>query len=147
MGQVVIENPIINCPYSEPTRHFRFSDEGITHKIDETRRVSSYKGGETMRARNLGMPMEAIIALCQRYRVRELALFGSALRKGLRPDSDVDLLVEFESDAQVGFLTLGGLQRELSTLLGRPVDLVPKGGLKPLIREAVLADAEVLYAA
>ncbi|MBI4320453.1 MAG: nucleotidyltransferase family protein [Chloroflexi bacterium] len=100
-----------------------------------------------MSTRSLELPLEAIRVICQRFRVRELALFGSALREDFRPESDVDLLVEFEPDAQVGFLTLARLQRELSATLGRQVDLVPKGGLKPIIRDAVLADAEVLYAA
>jgi antitoxin (DNA-binding transcriptional repressor) of toxin-antitoxin stability system len=56
-------------------------------------------------------------------------------------------LVEFEPDAQVGFVALSRMQRELAELLQRPVDLVPKEGLKPKIREAVLASAEVVYAA
>jgi predicted nucleotidyltransferase len=90
---------------------------------------------------------EALKSLCQQYQVRELALFGSALRDDFRADSDVDLLVEFEPEAQVGFITLSRMQRELSTILHRRVDLVPKGGLKPVIRQEVLASAEVLYAA
>ena len=88
-----------------------------------------------------------IRVLCKRYRVAELALFGSARRTDFRPDSDVDLLVSFQPDAAPGFLTLAGLQRELAELLQRRVDLVPKDGLKPLIRDTVLASAEVLYAA
>ena len=61
--------------------------------------------------------------------------------------SDVDFLVEFEPDAQIGFLALGRMQRELEALVGRPVDLVPRGGLKPRIRDAVLSTTEVVYAA
>jgi predicted nucleotidyltransferase len=96
---------------------------------------------------DLGFPIEEIKMLCQRYRVRELALFGSALRDDFDAGSDVDLLVEFEPEAQVGFMTLARMQRELSAILHRQVDLVPKGGLKPRIRQAVLSSAEVLYAA
>lgn len=96
---------------------------------------------------DLDFPIEEIKMLCQRYRVRELALFGSALRDDFDASSDVDLLVEFESEAQVGFMTLARMQRELSAILHRQVDLVPKGGLKPRIRQAVLSSAEVLYAA
>jgi predicted nucleotidyltransferase len=92
-------------------------------------------------------PMEAIVSLCRRYQVRELAVFGSALRDDFSPGSDVDLLVEFEEDAQIGFLGLSRLQRELSALLGRRVDLVPRNGLKPTIRQEVLSRAESLYAA
>lgn len=100
-----------------------------------------------MTRRNLELPMDRIEGLCRRYRVRELAIFGSALRRDFKGTSDVDLLVEFEPDAEVGFLALAKMQRELSAILGREVDLVPKGGLKPRIREDVLSDAEVLYAA
>jgi hypothetical protein len=63
------------------------------------------------------------------------------------PDSDVDLLVTFEPAARVTFLTLARMQRELEVLFGCSVDLVPKNGLKPLIRDQVLATARVLYAA
>ena len=93
------------------------------------------------------LPLEAVRALCKRYHVHELAIFGSAVRKDFTPGSDVDLLVEFEADAQVGFVTLARLNRELSELLHRPVDLAPKGGLKPIIREEVLSQTKVLYAA
>ena len=79
--------------------------------------------------------------------MRELALFGSMLRQDRRPESDIDLLVSFQPTARVTFLTLARMQRELATLLGRKVDLVPKDGLKPVIREHILATARVLYAA
>lgn len=92
------------------------------------------------------VPAAKIAALCRRYHVRSLALFGSALRDDFGPSSDVDLLVEFEPDARIGFLALARMQRELTALFGRPVDLVPKAGLKPLIRETVLSDAELVYA-
>ncbi len=91
--------------------------------------------------------LQAIAALCRRYQVRELALFGSALRGALRPDSDLDFLVEFEPEASVGLLALARMQRELEAVVGRGVDLVPRRGLKALIRDEVLASAEVLYAA
>jgi predicted nucleotidyltransferase len=93
------------------------------------------------------IPSERLADLCRRYRVRELSLFGSALREDFGPDSDVDVLVEFEPSAQVGFLTLSKMRRELSALLGRRVDLVPKRGLKEKIRQGVLDSARVIYAA
>lgn len=95
----------------------------------------------------LEIPAEVIHALCERHGVAELSLFGSALRADFGPESDVDLLVSFQPDAEPTFLTLARLQRELAAAFHRNVDLVPKDGLKPLIREAVLAGAEVLYAA
>jgi len=90
--------------------------------------------------------LKAIKSLCQRYQVQELSIFGSALREDFRTDSDVDLLVEFEPEAQIGFVTLARMQRELSAILNRSVDLVPKGGLKAKIRESVISSAKVLYA-
>jgi len=100
-----------------------------------------------MSHRELDLPIEKIEEVCRRYQVRELSLFGSALRGDIKSQSDIDLLVEFEPEAQVGFTTLAGMQRELSAILRRRVDLVPKAGLKPRIRQAVLSSAEVLYAA
>jgi predicted nucleotidyltransferase len=88
-----------------------------------------------------------ISGICRRYHVRRLALFGSVLRDDFRPDSDVDLLVAFEPEARVGFVTLSRMQRELSELFKRPVDLVPMDGLKPVIRESVLSSAQDVYAA
>jgi predicted nucleotidyltransferase len=96
---------------------------------------------------SIAVPNQHVADLCRRYQVRGLALFGSVLRDDFRSDSDVDVLVDFEPAAQVGFITLARLQRELSDLLGRPVDLVPRTGLKPVIRNQVLASAEEIYAA
>jgi uncharacterized protein len=93
------------------------------------------------------LPSESLHRLCREFHVRELLLFGSALRADFPEESDLDLLVEFEPDAKVGFLTLSRLQRELSALAGRRVDLVPKRGLKPAIRAEVLGQARLLYAA
>jgi predicted nucleotidyltransferase len=95
----------------------------------------------------IDLPLHKIAAICRAYQVRELSVFGSALRPDFRPDSDVDLLVEFEPGARVGLFRFGALQEELQAAVGRNVDLVPKRGLKPLIRDDVLASAEVLYAA
>ena len=88
-----------------------------------------------------------LASLCQRYQVRELSLFGSAARGEMRPDSDIDLLVEFLPDAQVDLVDYAGLMLDLSRLLGRKVDLVSKNGLKPLIRNSVQEEARIVYAA
>ncbi len=93
------------------------------------------------------IPREALTELCRHYQVQELALFGSALRPDFRPDSDLDVLVSFEPQARIGFILLSRLSRELSSLLGRNVDLVPKDGLKPMLRDDVLSKVEVLFAA
>ncbi|MCI0565376.1 MAG: nucleotidyltransferase domain-containing protein [Nitrososphaera sp.] len=95
----------------------------------------------------LAIPQDKLEAICTRYAVHELAIFGSAVTATFGSESDVDLLVEFEPEAHVGFLMLSRLQRELSSLLNRPVDLVPKKGLKEHVKNDVLASAKVLYAA
>ncbi|HWR51140.1 MAG TPA: nucleotidyltransferase family protein [Bryobacteraceae bacterium] len=79
--------------------------------------------------------------------MRELSLFGSAARGEMRPDSDIDLLVEFLPGTEIDLVDYAGLMLDLSGLLGRKVDLVSKKGLRPLIRESVLEEARLLYAA
>jgi len=98
-------------------------------------------------AAGISLPEAEIAEICRRYQVKELAVFGSVVRGELRPDSDIDLLVDFLPEARPGLLGLSALMRELSTLLGRPVDLGVKPALKPLIRPGVLAEAQVIYAA
>lgn len=93
------------------------------------------------------IPKDEIAKFCHRNHIRKLSLFGSVLREDFHPGSDVDVLVEFEQEAQIGFMALGRIRRELSQLLQHQVDLVPREGLKPLIRESVLSNAEVVYAA
>jgi uncharacterized protein len=95
----------------------------------------------------IAVPGRQLSGLCRRYHVRRLALFGSVLREDFRPDSDVDVLVAFEAGTRVGFLTLSRMQRELSGLFQRPVDLVPMDGLKAVIRDSVLSSAQDVYAA
>ena len=100
-----------------------------------------------MNGSKISIPKRSLRRFCLQYRVRRLALFGSVLRDDFGPDSDVDILVLFEPEARVSFVTLGRMQRELSTIFNRRVDLVPQEGLKPIIREAVLASAQEVYAA
>jgi len=95
---------------------------------------------------DLHLPLTEIAAICRAYQVRELALFGSATRDDFGPASDLDFLVEFAPDAEIGFMELAGLQFALEDATGRSVDVVSKAGLKPLIRDAVLADARTVYA-
>jgi len=84
---------------------------------------------------------------CRRWNVVELALFGSVLRRDFREDSDVDILVTFAPDTHIGLIAFVKMEQELSGILGRKVDLVTKSGLKPRIRDEVLAEARLLYAA
>lgn len=85
--------------------------------------------------------------ICRRYKIRELSLFGSQVRGDFTAKSDFDFLVDFEPDARIGFFALGEIQEKLEEIVHTQVDLVPKDGLKPLIRKSVLSEAEVVYAA
>ena len=93
------------------------------------------------------IPEDDLVRLCERHGIQELALFGSALTEPFGDQSDIDVLVTFKPQSRPGFLTLGRVQRELEQLFHRQVDLVPKNGLKPAIRDSVLATAQVFYAA
>ena len=92
------------------------------------------------------LPLDQIAEFCGRHRIRRLALFGSVLRDDFRPDSDVDVLVEFKPGTRVG-LRFFGIQEELSELLGRRVDLHTPGFLSKYFRDEVLAEARELYVA
>jgi predicted nucleotidyltransferase len=91
------------------------------------------------------LPKEKIADFCRRHHIRKLAVFGSALREDFRPDSDLDVLVEFDPAHTPG-LAFFGMEQELSELLGRKVDLNTPQFLSPYFRDKVLAEAEVQYA-
>ena len=91
------------------------------------------------------IPQQRIADFCRRRHIRWLALFGSVLRDDFRPDSDVDVLVEFEPDQRYTYFTLSRLEGELADLLGRRIDIhVPKS-LHPFLRDKVLGQAESVY--
>ena len=94
----------------------------------------------------IGVPKMDIERLCRQYHVRRLAIFGSMIHKDSRPDSDVDVLVEFEPDAQIG-LDFFILQDDLSRQFGRTVDLHTPASLSRYFRDSVLAEAEDQYVA
>lgn len=85
--------------------------------------------------------------VCRRYGVKELSLFGSAIRGEMGPESDIGIMVEFAPGVRVGLIQFESLAGELEALAGRRVDLVTKRGLKPWVRPQVLRDARVIYAA
>ena len=89
---------------------------------------------------------QRVAVFCRRNRIRRLALFGSVLREDFAPDSDVDVLVEFE-EGHVPGLAFFAMERELSEILGRRVDLNTPRFLSRHFRDAVLAEAEDQYAA
>lgn len=93
------------------------------------------------------IPKDKIAEFCRQHNIRRLAVFGSVLRQDFQPDSDVDVLVEFEQGHPVGLIRLARIERELSELLGHPVDLNTEGFLSPYFRDEVLKEAEVHYVA
>ncbi len=99
---------------------------------------------------NINLPMEQIRAFCQKWQVTEFALFGSVLRDDFRPDSDIDVMVQFHPDAHPTFSTLDQMETELTTIFERDVDLITRQGIAAsrnyLRRHAILSSAQVIYA-
>jgi hypothetical protein len=91
------------------------------------------------------VPHDAIAEFCRRHGIRRLAFFGSVIRDDFTPESDVDVLVEFEPDRVPGLITFAGYQIELSEMLGRPVDMHTPRSLSRHFREEVLAEAKDEY--
>ena len=83
---------------------------------------------------------------CQENAIRRLSFFGSVLREDFRPDSDVDILVEFDPEKRIGLIGLASLENELGKILGRKVDLRTAQDLSRYFRDEVLRNAEVQYA-
>jgi predicted nucleotidyltransferase len=95
---------------------------------------------------HLDLPTERIAAICQKYRVKELSVFGSALRDDFRADSDIDLLVDLLPAHGLGLIDYLGCQEKLGKALGRRVDLVQKSGLKRFVRDEILQTQRIIYA-
>ncbi len=95
----------------------------------------------------ISVPKEKVITFCGEHHIRRLAIFGSALRPDFGPDSDIDILVEFEPGHEPGLFGVSRMERELSTLFGgRKVDLRTPEDLSRYFRHEVLREAEVQYA-
>lgn len=97
------------------------------------------------------IPTAEIASFCNRWKVKELAVFGSFLRDNFGPDSDIDLLVSFAPDARWGLFDLVTMQDELKAVLGREVDLVEREAVEQsenyIRRKGILGNLEVIYAA
>jgi len=99
-------------------------------------------------SKHFRIPRKKIATFCQRWKVREFSIFGSAIRKDFRPSSDVDVLVTFWPRAKISVFDLSAMHYELVLLFGREVDLVEKAGLRnPYRRDEILKTAKVVYAA
>ena len=93
----------------------------------------------------IAIDRHAIADFARRCNIRRLALFGSVLRETFRPDSDVDVLVEFEPGQAIGLIRLAGIERELSEIIGRKAALRTAADLSRYFRDDVVRTAEVLY--
>ena len=98
----------------------------------------------------IALPSDGLTAFCERWRITELALFGSVLRDDFGPDSDVDVLVSFEPRAAYTLLDIVRMQEELSGVFGRNVDLIERAAVEQtrnyIRRKAILQSAETIYA-
>lgn len=95
----------------------------------------------------INIPHKELAAFCRQNHIIKLALFGSVLRNDFTPESDVDVLVEFETGRVPGLITLGGMELELGRMFGRKVDLRTPEDLSRYFRDEVVRTAEVQYAA
>lgn len=101
-----------------------------------------------MRDCAIAIPHDAVIAFCRKWKLREFALFGSVLRDDFRPDSDIDVLVEFAEGADWSLYDWVDMIAELEELFGRKVDLLAKEGLRnPFRRHVIMSTREIIYAA
>jgi predicted nucleotidyltransferase len=92
------------------------------------------------------MPEDKIADICRRYRIREMSVFGSSVRGEVGPESDVDVMVDLQPDAHLGW-EFFDIAVELEGLLGRHVDLGTRDSLKAVARASVMREAVVVYAA
>jgi uncharacterized protein len=98
-------------------------------------------------AAHIQLDPEFVSEFCKRNHIRKLALFGSVLTDRFRPESDVDVLVEFEEGARVGYIAMAGMEIELGERLGRKIDLRTPAELSRYFRDQVVHSAEVQYSA
>jgi uncharacterized protein len=94
------------------------------------------------------VPVEQIEAFCRKFHVRELSLFGSVLRSDFRPDSDVDVMLQFQPGHGFTFENTPEIQDELELIFGRRVDVIEKGRIRnPIRQRAIMSNHRVVYAA
>jgi len=94
----------------------------------------------------LPIPQADLQAFCRAHSVRELSVFGSAVRGDFGANSDVDVLIDMAPEARVGLIALQRMRDELARIFGRPVDLLTKNGINRHIREDILREAQVIHA-
>ena len=102
-----------------------------------------------MKLKNIELPIEQIREFCDRWQIIEFSLFGSVLRDDFRPDSDIDVMVQFHSEAHPTLFDLSQMEDELKTIFQRDVDLVTRKGIETsrnyLRRKAILSSTQIIY--
>lgn len=136
--QTSFEPGIHGEPWEQSQREQHMREKLFTVSKPQMQPISIFK--------NIRIPKDTVAEFCRRHHIRKLSLFGSILRKDFRPDSDIDVLVEFETGYAVGLIRLAGIESELSKLLGRKVDMRTPADLSRYFRQEVLDSAEVQYA-
>jgi predicted nucleotidyltransferase len=122
-------------------------DDYRRRRCDAALRPSSLDQGRPAVSLSITVDHERIVEFCGRNRVRRLSFFGSVLRADFGPASDVDVLVEFEPEATVGYFSMSSMEQELTEMFGRRVDLRTPNELSRYFRAQVLADAQEEYVA
>jgi predicted nucleotidyltransferase len=117
--------------------------------VDNSAQMSSRirRRGAVMRYHEIEIPRVKLAECCQRNHIRKLSLFGSILRDDFGPDSDIDILVEFEPGHTPGLFGIAGMEIELSEMIGRKADLRTLDDVSRYFRDAVVREAQVQYAA
>lgn len=123
---------------TQPGAHYRI-------RRDDVDRIAAGRPTGSSPPDTLKIPEEAIAAWAGRHRVKSIALFGSAARGDMRPDSDVDIAIELLPSVRVGLIGLGGMQSELEELFGRAVDLGTWDSFRPRVRREAQRDARLIY--
>jgi len=104
-----------------------------------------------MTVNNINIPDNKLRSICRKYSIKELSLFGSALRSDFNPDSDIDFLIEFNKNAGISLFDLVDLKEELELLLKREVDILSKKSIEKsrnyIRKKAILENYQVIYAA
>ncbi len=129
-------------------RSVRGSEAGgreLDNLIENIRKAHTFSEEKIVKQPKIQIPKKEISEFCGRHHIRRLALFGSVLRDDFRAASDVDVLVEFEPGHIPGLIRMAGMEKELSDLLKRKVDLRTPAELSPYFRDEVLKTAEVQY--
>jgi len=128
------------------TRYLKQMVQDGQLKAEGTTKNRVYKVQPSQKTQ-IPIPLEKIEEFCKLHQINEFSLFGSVLRNGFRPESDVDVLVSFASDTSVSLIDLVEMKEELKDLFKRDVDLVEKEALtNPFLRYSILSTKETIYA-